>query len=57
MEQVIEPVDMDLSALIKRKKQEMIQFGLMLGLTDPMTVRCSQQLDNLLNQLQQGKRY
>ncbi|MFC2950026.1 Spo0E family sporulation regulatory protein-aspartic acid phosphatase [Virgibacillus sediminis] len=50
MEQVIEPVEMDLPALIKRKKQEMIQLGLALGLANPKTVECSQQLDNLLNQ-------
>ncbi|MFC3038825.1 aspartyl-phosphate phosphatase Spo0E family protein [Virgibacillus xinjiangensis] len=57
MGQVIEPVDMDLPALIRRKKQEMIQLGLVFGLTNPMTLECSQQLDNLLNQLQQGKLY
>ncbi|MFC2947584.1 Spo0E family sporulation regulatory protein-aspartic acid phosphatase [Virgibacillus sediminis] len=57
MEQVIEPVEIDLPALIKRKKQEMIELGLAYGLANPRTVECSQQLDNLLNQLQHGKLY
>ncbi|MFC2946825.1 aspartyl-phosphate phosphatase Spo0E family protein [Virgibacillus sediminis] len=57
MGQVIEPVEMDLPALLKKKKQEMIQLGLAYGLANPKTVECSQQLDNLLNRFQHGELY
>ncbi|WP_101843533.1 aspartyl-phosphate phosphatase Spo0E family protein [Halobacillus sp. Marseille-P3879] len=36
---------------IQVKKKEMIELGNRYGLTDRRTVRCSQQLDHLLNRL------
>lgn len=39
----------DLSAAISAKKQEMIELGLKYGLSDERTIKCSQQLDALLN--------
>ncbi len=46
---VIEPKSSHLSATINRKKKEMVTLGLKYGLTDWRTVKCSQQLDTLLN--------
>lgn len=34
---------------IQRKREEMIELGKCLGLTDKKTIACSQQLDELLN--------
>ncbi|WP_174616051.1 aspartyl-phosphate phosphatase Spo0E family protein [Virgibacillus ihumii] len=39
----------DLSTAVSAKKQEMIELGLKYGLTDERTIKCSQQLDVLLN--------
>lgn len=48
----------DLSASISAKKQEMIELGLKYGLTDERTIKCSQQLDVLLNIVHlNGKRF
>nr|WP_256558291.1 aspartyl-phosphate phosphatase Spo0E family protein [Halobacillus sp. A1] len=38
-----------MSKAILIKKREMIELGTRYGLTDVRTVRCSQQLDDLLN--------
>ncbi|WP_077296430.1 aspartyl-phosphate phosphatase Spo0E family protein [Virgibacillus pantothenticus] len=46
---VIKPDPTRLAARISKKKQEMIALGLKYGLTDRRTVKCSQQLDTLLN--------
>jgi len=35
--------------LIEEKRQEMIELALLYGLTAQETVRCSQELDQLLN--------
>lgn len=39
----------DLNALIKQKRQEMIDLGMKSGFTHQATVKCSQELDQLLN--------
>ncbi|MCP3026558.1 aspartyl-phosphate phosphatase Spo0E family protein [Halobacillus sp. A5] len=41
----------DLDKHIQVKKKEMIELGSRYGLTDRRTVKCSQQLDHLLNRL------
>ncbi|AUJ25357.1 aspartyl-phosphate phosphatase Spo0E family protein [Virgibacillus dokdonensis] len=46
---VIDPNPSRLAASIHDKKKEMITLGLKYGLTDRRTVKCSQQLDKLLN--------
>jgi len=35
---------------IQKKRQEMMELGKKLGLTHEKTVRCSQQLDSLMNE-------
>ncbi|WP_139343292.1 aspartyl-phosphate phosphatase Spo0E family protein [Virgibacillus siamensis] len=47
----------DLSAAVSAKKQEMIELGLKYGLTDERTIKCSQQLDTLLNIHVDGERF
>jgi len=39
----------NLKAAISIKRREMIELGMKYGLTDKRTIRCSQQLDSLLN--------
>ncbi|CDQ42007.1 MULTISPECIES: aspartyl-phosphate phosphatase Spo0E family protein [Virgibacillus] len=46
---IVEPKVTRLSKAISKKKKEMIELGLKYGLTDKRTVKCSQQLDTLLN--------
>ncbi|WP_062197977.1 aspartyl-phosphate phosphatase Spo0E family protein [Massilibacterium senegalense] len=41
---------------IERKRAELINMGLSLGLDNQLTVQFSQELDDLLNQYQQMKR-
>lgn len=43
------PTRENLKAAISIKRQEMIELGMNFGLTDNRTIKCSQQLDNLLN--------
>ncbi|GAA0417396.1 MAG: aspartyl-phosphate phosphatase Spo0E family protein [Bacillota bacterium] len=47
--EIIESKSTNLSKRIDSKKREMIELGLKYGLTDSRTIRCSQQLDSLLN--------
>ncbi|UOQ95328.1 aspartyl-phosphate phosphatase Spo0E family protein [Halobacillus shinanisalinarum] len=49
MTQVIEPVRYDLSTAISVKKKKMVELGMKYGLADKRTIKCSQQLDELLN--------
>ncbi|GAB3051330.1 aspartyl-phosphate phosphatase Spo0E family protein [Virgibacillus ainsalahensis] len=55
MKQVIEPTESDLPVAIVVKKQEMIQLGLKYGLAGYETIKCSQQLDDLLNKFANGE--
>lgn len=41
---------------IERKRAELIDIGLSLGLDNQLTIQFSQELDDLLNQYQQMKR-
>lgn len=50
MSQLIEPTRHDLLMAILYKKEEMIEMGMDYGLSDNRTLKCSQQLDDLLNQ-------
>lgn len=50
MSQLTEITSYDLSIAILHKKEEMIKIGMIYGLSDKRTLKCSQQLDNLLNQ-------
>ncbi|HLR60943.1 MAG TPA: aspartyl-phosphate phosphatase Spo0E family protein [Lentibacillus sp.] len=43
------PQQSGLEMAILAKQKEMIEAGLTYGLTDQKTIRCSQQLDKLLN--------
>ncbi|MFC7060361.1 Spo0E family sporulation regulatory protein-aspartic acid phosphatase [Halobacillus seohaensis] len=55
MSKIIEPSQYNLSTAIIVKKQEMIKLGNKYGLTDIRTVKCSQQLDKLLNRYESKK--
>lgn len=46
---VKEPTGFDLSKAIAAKKKEMLKLGMEHGLTDSRTLKCSQQLDLLIN--------
>lgn len=52
MKQLIELVHSELPTEILLKKKEMIELGEIYGLTDTRTIKCSQQLDHLLNNYQ-----
>ncbi|MEC5425029.1 aspartyl-phosphate phosphatase Spo0E family protein [Virgibacillus sp. C22-A2] len=39
----------ELAAAILIKKREMVELGMTYGLLDERTIKCSQQLDDLLN--------
>ncbi|WP_096202497.1 aspartyl-phosphate phosphatase Spo0E family protein [Bacillus sp. FJAT-45350] len=39
----------ELEEIIEKKREEMIQVGITKGLTHSSTIRCSQELDQLLN--------
>ncbi|MFC7062372.1 aspartyl-phosphate phosphatase Spo0E family protein [Halobacillus seohaensis] len=49
MNNVIEPTQSNLSTSILNKRNEMITLGMRFGFTDKRTIKCSQQLDELLN--------
>ncbi|MGJ9458743.1 aspartyl-phosphate phosphatase Spo0E family protein [Oceanobacillus sp. CF4.6] len=57
MIQVQEPVQSNLLKAILKKKEEMIQLGMKYGLVNHRTIECSQQLDGLLNQYNNGELY
>lgn len=46
----------DLLNYIESTRNLMIRIGLQEGLTDPKTIKVSQELDRLLNMLSEGKR-
>lgn len=50
MPQLMESTRYDLPTAILHKKEEMIKIGMNFGLSDKRTLKCSQQLDDLLNQ-------
>ncbi|MFD1361827.1 aspartyl-phosphate phosphatase Spo0E family protein [Lentibacillus salinarum] len=52
-----EPTRQNLKKAISFKRKEMINLGMKYGLTDKRTIKCSQQLDNLLNLHKTRKRY
>ncbi|WP_173916721.1 aspartyl-phosphate phosphatase Spo0E family protein [Halobacillus sp. Marseille-Q1614] len=49
MNKIIKPTPYKQTTAIRNKRKEMIELGLKYGFTDKRTVRCSQQLDELLN--------
>lgn len=49
MVQIIESTRHDLTKAISLKKKEMIDLGMKYGLADKRTIKCSQQLDDLIN--------
>ena len=50
MKKEIESTQDYLSKAINLKKEEMIQLGMIYGLRDERTLKCSQELDVLLNE-------
>lgn len=46
----------ELKAKIERVRNEMVRVGMREGLSHPSTVKLSQELDELLNQLERQKR-
>lgn len=50
MPQLMESTRYDLPTAILHKREEMIKNGMDFGLSDKRTLKCSQQLDDLLNQ-------
>ncbi|WP_245807731.1 aspartyl-phosphate phosphatase Spo0E family protein [Halobacillus massiliensis] len=49
MNKIMKPTPYKQTKAIQNKRKEMIELGLKYGLTDNRTVKCSQQLDELLN--------
>lgn len=45
-----------LKAKIERVRSEMVSVGMREGLSNPLTVKLSQKLDKLLNQLERQKK-
>lgn len=57
MIQVKEVIRYNLIAAISMKKNEMVKLGMKYGLAHYKTIKCSQQLDKLLNIHHYGKKY
>ncbi|MFB4169398.1 aspartyl-phosphate phosphatase Spo0E family protein [Virgibacillus sp. JSM 102003] len=57
MIQVKEAVRYNLIKAISMKKNEMVKLGMKYGLAHYKTIKCSQQLDKLLNLQRYGKKY
>ncbi|SDQ78633.1 Spo0E like sporulation regulatory protein [Virgibacillus subterraneus] len=57
MIQVEEVLRYNLIEAISMKKDEMIQLGMKYGLAHYKTIKCSQQLDKLLNIHRNGTQY
>ncbi len=57
MIQVEEAVRHNLIEAISMKKNEMVELGMKYGLAHYKTIKCSQQLDKLLNIHRYGEKY